>query len=46
MEPRGAGRDEGVLSLQGIDAVPSTDAFGRWLRRMGGKGPGLSAGDP
>ena len=37
------GRDAGLLSLLGIDAVPSTDAFGRWLRRMGGKGPGLSA---
>ena len=36
-------RDAGLLSLLGIDAVPSTDAFGRWLRRMGGKGPGLPA---
>ncbi|EQD23927.1 MAG: hypothetical protein D084_Lepto4C00665G0003 [Leptospirillum sp. Group IV 'UBA BS'] len=36
-------RDKGLLSLLGIEAIPSTDAFGRWLRRMGGKGPGLSA---
>ena len=36
-------RDKGLLSLLGIEAIPSTDAFGRWLRRMGGTGPGLSA---
>ena len=31
------GRDAGLLSLLGIDAVPSTDAFGLWLRRSSGK---------
>ncbi len=36
-------RDKGLLELLGITEIPSTDAFGRWLRRMGGKGPGLSA---
>ena len=36
-------RDKGLLALLAIDAVPSTDAFGRWLRRMGSSGTGLSA---
>ena len=36
-------RDKGLLALLAIDAVPSTDAFGRWLRRMGASGTGLSA---
>ena len=36
-------RDKGLLALLSIAAVPSTDAFGQWLRRMGGSGTGLSA---
>ncbi len=36
-------RDKGLLALLEIKEVPSTDAFGRWLRRMGGKGFGLSS---
>ena len=39
-------RDKGLLALLAIDAVPSTDAFGRWLRRMGASGTGLSALEP
>jgi len=36
-------RDKGLLALLSLDAVPSTDAFGRWLRRMGASGTGVSA---
>ena len=36
-------RDKGLLALLSIEEVPSTDAFGRWLRRMGANGTGLSA---
>ena len=36
-------RDKGLLALLAIREVPSTDAFGRWLRRMGGSGTGLPA---
>ncbi len=36
-------RDKGLLGLLGIGEVPSTDAFGRWLRRMGASDTGLSA---
>ena len=36
-------RDKGLLALLSIDEVPSTGAFGRWLRRMGASGTGVSA---
>ena len=36
-------RDKGLLELLAIGEVPSTDAFGRWLRRMGASDTGLSA---
>lgn len=36
-------RDQGLLALLSIEEVPSTDAFGRWLRRTGASGTGLSA---
>ncbi len=36
-------RDKGLLALLAIGEVLSTDAFGRWLRRMGASGTGLSA---
>lgn len=36
-------RDKGLSALLAIAAVPSTDAFGQWLQRMGARGTGLSA---
>jgi len=34
-------RDKALLTLLEIEEVPSTDAFGRWLRRVGGKEGGV-----
>ena len=39
-------RDKGLLALLEIKEIPSTDAFGRWLRRMGGKDFGLLTPGP
>jgi len=41
---RGISRDNGLLEILKIDKVPSSDAFGDWLRRMGGNGGLVSLG--
>ncbi len=34
-------RDSGILSMPGLKRLPSSDALGLWLRRMGADGVGL-----